>query len=87
MAVLVSVDNPMVIACRVEKDIGVINAIHRAVNVKVIVFSLMVRAQDAHMDFLVGVILNVVGRVSVSVERSVGTAHLATSDIGETPVD
>jgi len=30
--------------------------------------------------------MNVVGRVSVSVKRSVGTAHLATSGIGEIPV-
>ena len=47
LAVSVSVDNPMVIAHRVGQDIGAINAIYRAVNVEVVVFSMMVHAQIA----------------------------------------
>jgi len=87
MAVSVSVDNRTVIAHHAGQGIGVINVTHYAVNVKVIVFSLTVLAQNAFTAFLARVvILIVVGRVSVNVKRSVGNAHIAISVIGEAPV-
>jgi len=86
LAVTISVDKQTVLAHRVGKDIGDINATYYATIVKVIAFSLMVIARHVRMDFGDGSASFVVTRhVSAHAEMDMGTAHLVTSDIGDQP--